>query len=46
MSKAIVGTLLLLLGFSATGAAVAHEEHKCKKGYVMTDDHRCEKPRP
>lgn len=29
----------------SAGLAVAHDHggHKCKKGYVMTDDHRCVK---
>ena len=41
-----MATLALAFGAGLIGQAFAHgdEPHpKCKKGYVMTDDHRCVK---
>lgn len=36
--------VLLAVSFSATSMALAHGDgHRCKKGYVMTDEHKCVK---
>lgn len=45
--KPTVARLLILAGLAAfSGQAIAHGDAphpKCKKGYVVTDDHRCVK---
>lgn len=46
MTKKLLAALAALAVLSIVPAAVAHEgedHHKCKKGYVMTDDHKCVK---
>ena len=44
MTQTLIALMAALAGFFIVTAAVAHEgedHHKCKKGYVMTEDHRC-----
>ena len=47
MKNLSISALAILFVAGLVGQATAHgdEPHpKCKKGYVMTDDHRCVRP--
>lgn len=48
MTRAALALVAAAFVLSPLASATAHDTagHKCKKGYVMTGDHRCVKPRP